>query len=323
MIIAKLYGDKRLFFYRPTQGWFGIFIKLLCDGGKGMYRDKYSITAEKGAYTSIIAYIFLASLKLSVGSIGHSQALWADGLNNSTDIIASLAVLIGLKISKRPPDNDHLYGHKRAETIASMVSAFIMVSVGIQVIFGAIESFRSGGNGTPTMLTAYSALFSAVFMYGIFRYNLNISEKINSASIHAVAQDNRSDALVSLGAFIGIIGTKFGLAWLDSVTAFIVGFIICKTAWDIFRSASHSLTDGFDEELLQEIEKTIHSTNGVRKMGKIKARMHGNVILLEATVYVAPQLSVVEGHDITEKIEENLENKHQITQAIIHIEPDN
>src|SRR5207249_2211679 len=104
----------------------------------------------------------------------------------------------------------------------------------------------------PSMLAAYTALFSAIFMYGIFRYNLNISKKINSASIYAVAQDNRSDALVSIGAFIGIIGTKLGITWLDSVTALIVGFIIIKTAWEIFRSATHALTDGFDENLLQE-----------------------------------------------------------------------
>lgn len=72
-----------------------------------MYQDKYSITADKGAYVSIAAYLFLSILKLSIGHFGHSQGLWADGLNNTTDILTSLAVLIGLKISKRPPDEDH------------------------------------------------------------------------------------------------------------------------------------------------------------------------------------------------------------------------
>lgn len=98
------------------------------------------------------------------------------------------------------------------------------------------------------MLTAYVAIFSAIFMYGIYRYNLALSKKINSASIYAVAQDNRSDALVSIGASIGILGTKIGIFWLDAIAALVVGIIICKTAWDIFRDASISLTDGFDEQ---------------------------------------------------------------------------
>jgi len=101
--------------------------------------DKHSISAEKGAYISIAAYIFLSALKLSFGYFGDSKGLWADGLNNTTDIIASIAVLIGLKISKRPPDDNHSYGHLRAETVASLVAAFIMITVGLQVVFSAMN----------------------------------------------------------------------------------------------------------------------------------------------------------------------------------------
>jgi cation diffusion facilitator family transporter len=95
---------------------------------------------ERGAIISIIAYICLSSLKLSVGFIANSEALKADGLNNFTDIIASIAVLIGLKLSQRPADDDHPYGHWKAETVASMVASFIMIAVGIQVTYEAISS---------------------------------------------------------------------------------------------------------------------------------------------------------------------------------------
>lgn len=158
-------------------------------------------------------------------------------------------------------------------------------------------------------------------MYGIYRYNLNISKKINSASINAVAQDNKSDALVSLGALVGILGTQIGINWLDSVAALLVGIIICKTAWSIFRDSSYSLTDGFDEQLLQTIGETISKTPGVKEMSEIKARMHGNQILVESTIHVDSTLSILEGHHITEKVEENLSKQHNIKQAIIHVEP--
>ncbi|WP_340372974.1 cation diffusion facilitator family transporter [Peribacillus sp. FSL E2-0218] len=284
--------------------------------------DKHSVSAEKGAYISIAAYIFLSALKLSFGHFGESKGLWADGLNNTTDIIASIAVLIGLKISKRPPDDNHSYGHLRAETIASLVAAFIMITVGLQVVYSAVESFFQPDSTTvPNMLTAYVALFSALFMYGIYRYNLVLSKKIKSSSIYAVAQDNRSDALVSVGAFIGILGSKLGIPWLDAIAAAVVGIIICKTAWGIFRDASISLTDGFDEQLLQKIGHTIILTEGVKGMSEIKARMHGSEILLETTVLVDPLLTVIQGHDITVNIEENLFKEFNIQHAIVHIEP--
>ena len=164
--------------------------------------------------------------------------------------------------------------------------------------------------------------FSAIFMYGVYRYNLSLSKKANSAAMNAVAQDNRSDALVSVGALIGIIGTKLGLDWLDGVAALGVGLIICKTAWDIFIDAAHSLTDGFDEQLLQEINKTISRTEGVKHLIETKARMHGNEILVEATISVNPLLTVIQSHEITVQVEKNLLKNHNVQHAIIHIEPE-
>ncbi|MFD2443032.1 cation diffusion facilitator family transporter [Bacillus sp. CGMCC 1.16607] len=276
---------------------------------------------EKGAWISIFAYIILATIKLTIGKIGHSEGLWADGLNNSTDIIASIAVLIGLKIARKPPDDNHLYGHYRAESIASLVAAFIMMSVGVNVIIGGVQSFFSQHSSHPDWITAWTALFSAMVMFGVYRYNLSLSRKIKSASIKAVAYDNRSDAFVSIGAFIGIVGTYIGIPLLDVVAAVIVGLIICRTAWHIFTEATHTLTDGFDQEQLLNIEKTIKETPGVLDVTDVKARTHGNYIFLETTIHVNPKLDVIESHRITEEIESLLKEKHEVENAFIHIEP--
>jgi cation diffusion facilitator family transporter len=137
-------------------------------------------------------------------------------------------------------------------------------------------------------IVAGSSLIIAV---SVFRFFINPS---------ATAQDNRSDALVSIGAFVGIIGTQFGWSWLDPIAAFIVGIIICKTAFQIFRDASHALTDGFDEKELKRFKKTIESTPGVNKLQDIKARIHGNNVLLDVTIQVNSSLSVVQSHDISD-----------------------
>src|SRR4051812_7227415 len=106
--------------------------------------------AERGAWLSIAAYIILSGVKISTSYIGDSEALRADGLNNLTDIIASVAVLIGLRISQKPPDENHRYGHSRAETIASLVAAFIMITVGVQVMIGSVQSVFSPGKTSPS-----------------------------------------------------------------------------------------------------------------------------------------------------------------------------
>ncbi|TCT23626.1 cation diffusion facilitator family transporter [Melghiribacillus thermohalophilus] len=276
---------------------------------------------EKGAYLSISAYLLLSLSKIIIAQIGNSEALKADGLNNITDVMASIAVLIGLKISRKPPDQDHHYGHSRAESIASLVAAFIMITVGLDVIWNTMTKLAQGESATPDMITAYTALISAAIMFGVYRYNIYLSRKIESSSLHAQAQDNLSDTLVSLGAFTGILGAQFGLKWLDPLAGVVVGVIICKTAIDVFRDAAHTLTDGFDEEELHEIKKSISRVPGVSSTNDIKARKHGNQILMEVTIEVNPNLNVEESHKITEKVEEHLERHYGVTHAHIHIEP--
>jgi cation diffusion facilitator family transporter len=276
---------------------------------------------ERGAIISIIAYLCLSSLKLVVGIWSNSEALKADGLNNATDIIASLAVLIGLKLSQRPADDDHPYGHWKAETIASMVASFIMMGVGIQVVFRAFSSVYSQIDHTPDLMAAWTGLFCALVMYFVYRYNNKLANEINSQSVMAAAKDNLSDAWVSVGTFIGIIGAQFGLPWLDPITAILVGLMICKTAWDIFRDASHYLTDGFDQTQLNSYKATITHCNGVKGVKDIKARNYGNNVVVDIVILVNPNLDVKGAHDIASRVENKLIKEHNVYDVVVHVEP--
>lgn len=278
-------------------------------------------SGERGAWISIFAYLFLSGTKLIIAYIGDSDALWADGLNNSTDVVASIAILIGLKISQKPPDKNHRYGHYRAETIASLLAAFIMVAVGLQVIFSTLVKMFDDHTIKPDMLTAWTAIGAAIVMFFVYRYNLSLSRKINSSALYAAAQDNRSDALVSIGAFIGIVGAQFGIFWLDPLAGLIVGIIICKTAWEIFKDSTLTLTDGFDDKRLKIIKDEISNFPEVLKVEDIKGRALGNQSVLDVTIKVDPNLTVSQSHDITVKIEEELEKNHGILYTHIHIEP--
>ncbi|WP_175990379.1 cation diffusion facilitator family transporter [Bacillus sp. Marseille-Q1617] len=277
---------------------------------------------ERGAIISIIAYILLSILKLVIGHVSGSEALRADGLNNTTDILASIAVLIGLRLSQKPADDDHLYGHWKSEMVASMVASFIMAVVGIEVLSGAVLSLFEGQSHPPEMIAAWTGIFSALVMYLVYRYNKKLAMKIKSHSVMAASKDNLSDSWVSIGTVVGVIGSQFNLPWLDPLTALIVGILICKTAWGIFREASHQLTDGFNQELIKEYIETIGMIPGVEGVKDIKARSYGNNIVVDVVITVDQGLNINEAHDISTKVEKRLEKEYEIYDVHVHVEPD-
>ncbi|MGX1830885.1 cation diffusion facilitator family transporter [Paenibacillus taichungensis] len=277
---------------------------------------------EKGAIISIIAYICLTAIKMIIGYMSNSEALKADGLNNATDIIASIAVLIGLRLAQRPADKDHTYGHWKAETVASLVASFIMMVVGLQVLYGAVTSVFQGKSESPDIIAAWTGILCAAVMYLVYRYNKRLAMKIKSQAVMAAAKDNISDAWVSIGTVIGIIGSQFGLPWLDPLTAVAVGFLICKTAWDIFREATHHLTDGFDEELIKEYRSTIANVDGVEAVKDLRARNYGNNAVVDVVILVRSDLDLQKAHDISTNVEDELLKEHEVYTVHVHVEPD-
>ncbi|WP_434749407.1 cation diffusion facilitator family transporter [Paenibacillus amylolyticus] len=276
---------------------------------------------ERGAWISIAAYLVLSAFKLLCGYLFASSALVADGINNATDIVASVAVLVGLRISQKPPDSDHAYGHFRAETIAALIASFIMAVVGLQVLVEAVRSWYAGDYGVPNLWAAGVAVICAVVMLGVYRYNSRLAKQINSQALLAAAKDNRSDAWVSIGAAIGIIGSQFGLPWLDKVAAILVGLLICKTAWEIFRDSTHLLTDGFDQKQLMDLRSAVARVPGVEMIKDVKARVHGSHVLVDVVIEVDGGLTLVQGHEICDQVEERLKRSHNIMHVHVHVEP--
>lgn len=277
--------------------------------------------AEKGARISIIAYLILSSFKLFIGYFYASSGLFADGINNATDVMASICVLIGLKISKKPADHDHLYGHFRAELISSLIAAFIMLYAGIQVVFYAIKKIIFYNVEQPSLLSAIVATISALCMYLVFLYNKRLAQKIGSPSLKAAAFDNLSDALVSLGTLLGIIFTWLGFSYADIITAIILGCIISYTAIKIFLEATHILTDGIDTATIDKVTYIVSSIDEVIDIKAIKGRTHGLMHFIDVTVTVNPYLNVIQSHDITVNIEQALQNEFQTIETLVHLEP--
>ncbi|MDT2598749.1 cation diffusion facilitator family transporter [Enterococcus hulanensis] len=277
--------------------------------------------AELGAVISIAAYILVSAMKLVVGNLANSEALRADGLNNFTDILASIAVLIGLRISQKPADAEHRYGHWKAENVASLVTSFIMLLVGMQVLYSSILSVVNKKTEAPDVIAAIVGIVSAVIMYGVYFFNKRLSEEVKSPGLLAAAKDNRSDAWTSIGTAIAVFAASFNLGWLDSTAAIVVALLILKTAVDIFKDSVFSLSDGFDQKQLDQYNEAINHIQQVQSVKSIKGRSYGANIYLDVTVTMKPDLTVKESHDIADQIEQLLQEEFQIFETDVHIEP--
>lgn len=278
-------------------------------------------SAEKGARVSIVVYILLAVLKLIIGYLFRSSSLSADGFNNFTDVISSVTVLIGLRAARKPADSNHPYGHWKAEPIASLITSFVMMFVGFQVLQSTATRLLSGEVVPPNPLAAIAALVGTVIMLGVYRYNLTLAKRVNSNGLKAVAKDNLADALTSFATGVAIFASSFGIGWIDGVMAIIVSLIILKTGLEVFRESTFSLSDGFHEQELAEYHAAIIQLPEVQEIASLKARMYGSNIYVDITVLVNAEMTVQEGHDITETIETVLYEQYDVMHTDVHVEP--
>lgn len=277
--------------------------------------------AERGAIISILAYLLLSTAKLATGHILNSSSLVADGFNNLSDIISNVALLIGIRLARQPADRDHKFGHWKIEDLASLVTSIIMFYVGFDVLRDTVQKILSNEEVQIDPLGAGVGLLSALVMFGVYLYNLNLSKRANSKALKAAAKDNISDAVTSLGTSIAIIASALNYPIIDKLVAIVITFFILKTAYDIFTESSFSLSDGFDDSLLADYEKAILEIPKVARVKSQRGRTYGSNIYLDVVLEMNPDLSVYESHAITEEVEQLLKDKFDVFDTDVHVEP--
>jgi cation diffusion facilitator family transporter len=276
--------------------------------------------AQNGAYLSIGVYIILALVKFYFGTIYDSAAVRADGLNNLTDILASIAVLVGLKVSIKPPDDNHPYGHLKSENIAALVVSFIIMFVGLQVLIENIPAIFQPASEPPHPVVIIVSIISGLIMMVVFFINNRLAKKAKSVSLRSAAMDNLSDGMISIGTAIGLVLTQVGLPIADVIIASILGLMIMYTGYTIFRDSIFALSDGYKETDLMEHKEDILEVTGVREVKSIKGRYHGSSIFLDVTIIVDPDITVTEAHHICDKVENHMHAKG-IMSLYVHPEP--
>ncbi|PTJ05217.1 transporter [Staphylococcus simulans] len=276
--------------------------------------------AQKGAYLSLVTYIVLSIVKYVVGTLYHSAAVRADALNNMTDILVSIAVIVGLKISIKPADRNHPYGHLKSENIASLLVSFIIMFVGVQVMMQNFPRLFLNDYHTPTPITIIVSIVSGFVMLGVSYYNFRLAKQTKSRSLQSSAVDNMSDSIVSLGTGIGLIFTQFGLPIVDIILATILGALIVYTGFSIFREAIFTLSDGFNERDLENYRQDVLEVSDVIAVNSIKGRYHGSSVFVDVTIAVEPDLTLQEAHAICDRVETHMHSKG-VSSVYVHPEP--
>lgn len=278
---------------------------------------------------SLLINIFLTIGKIVIGIFFNSQVLIADGIHNAGDVVAVIAALTSTKIARLPADDDHPYGHGKAEVIASGMVGVILAFSALLMAYKSIESLFKPATEAH-MIAFLAAILSVILKQFLYAYCLRVGKQVNSKSLMATAYDHLADVYASGAAVIGIglgmIGDKFNLDFLmygDPISGIIVSMLVMKLAIHIGKESTNALMEkNLDADKIGLYTLAITTVPQVRRIDRIRAREHGHYIIMDVRVSVPAELSIQEGHDISRQIKEAiLDSDQNVQEVLIHLNP--
>ena len=289
-------------------------------------RDENMTTGTRAIVVGMIANVLLSFFKFVGGILGNSVALVADAIHSLSDLVTDLIVLFTHRIGKMPQDEDHPYGHGRAETIGATVIGLLIIVTGIGVTYETWDAIDEVSEQVPGLLAASAALLSILINEGLFHYTRRVGEATKSPSLIANAWHHRSDAFSSIAALIGIIGAGQGFAFMDPLAGAVVGCMIVKVGIDITRQGIRDLMDtALSDEHTEKIHSILRGIPEVLHFHELRTRVIGGEFLIDVHILVDPEMTVTEGHRVAEIARRNLIKAiPNIQDVLIHVdgEPD-
>ena len=266
--------------------------------------------------------LLLSIIKLIGGIIGNSAALVADAVHSISDLLTDVIVLITLKIGQKPKDDNHTYGHGKVESLGTTAIGFFVISAGLGLAYEAWDIIQSGASRSPELLAAGIALISIFIKEWLFRYTRSVGKKSSSSILLANAWHHRSDAISSIAALIGIIGSMAGFPVLDPIAAAMVSFMIIKVGYELTLGGFRDLMDtALNEKDTQKLQTTIDDISGVIKSHDLRTRKIGEGILMDVHIQVDSDLTVTEGHEVGERVRRQLIKNYPNTQdVLVHVD---
>ena len=282
---------------------------------------------KKVTVVGIIVNIFLSISKLIIGYLGNSQALIADGVHSFSDLATDLSIIFGVKYWLAPADKEHQYGHRKIELLVTIFIAIMLACVGISIFTEAVLALKNNSMKIPRLIAFICAVLSMISKEWLYRYTVKRANILKSPAVKANAWHHRSDAISSLPvAIVIIIASVFPkLIWLDAIGAIVVSVFIIYPSYKIFKKTILNILDeSVDSETLSKIEQIALQTKDVKEVHDIRTRKTGETFFVDMHILVDGNISVQEGHDISEEVKTNLmKSNEDILDVLVHLEPFN
>lgn len=278
---------------------------------------------KRASVSGIITNVVLSLIKLIFGVLGKSNSMIADGVNSSLDIINSIFVYIGLKISSMPPDKNHPYGHYKAEILSTLLIAVMVSTGGIKIVWTNLENLFYGNYEKVEIGVLYAAAISILLKIGIYLYTNHVANEEDSISLRANAIDYKSDILLSIGVFVGVIASVYGYEQVDCFIAIAVGLFMLRVSYNLILETSAQIMDErVDAQKIDEIKRIASGVQGVLNVHFVRVRKGGALYFVDMDIVVNSELSLKEAHvichDVLNAVRNNVE---RIAEVRIHLDP--
>ena len=276
----------------------------------------------------LAANILLALLKCTVGILGASPALLADGINSTSDVAYGVVVSIFVRLSAKPADHEHPYGHDQLESVAAVVVGAFVITTAIAIFWHTVATVHElltapPDNGGASVIALWVALSVVLVKFGLTVWTYGISRRVKNSAVLALAQDHRNDIFASSAAAVGILFARLGHPWVDPLAGAVVSLIILHTGVEILRSATADLMDTVPgRELEREIRASLEDVVGLLAIEEVHAHRFGPWLVANLTIGVDGGISVRDGHRIATEVEQRLLSQVEFMRRVyVHYHP--
>ena len=282
--------------------------------------------ANRVSFVSIIQNVLLSLFKLFAGIFANSNAMISDAIHSASDVFSTIVVIIGVRLSSRDSDREHPYGHERMECVAAIILSIVLFITGLGIGIQALQDILNGNYETlqmPGILALIAAIVSIIAKEAMYCYTRHYAKQIDSAALMADAWHHRSDAFSSIGALIGIAGSRMGFPIMDSIASLVIFVFIAKAAFDIFKDAMDKMVDhSCDENTEKAIYDCVISHEDVLGIDLLQSRIFGNKIYVDLEIELDASYTLEKAHRIAEDIHEDIEkNFPKVKHVMIHVNP--
>ena len=265
----------------------------------------------------------LMVLKLAAGHYGHSEAVFADGVESACDFIGIALTIIALKMGRKPFDEDHPYGHGKVESLSAVFVSVIIVVTGLWILYESVSTVAAGVYEAPKLMAVLAAGATILIKETLYRYSVRVGGALGSPALLAIAKDHRKDAVTSIATLVGVGCAYLGVRVMDPIAAGLTSFFIFHIGYQTFKVSAHELMDGQPETgQVADIAALAAGVAGVDRVHEIRARRSGQFLIVDLKLDMDPEMTVKHSHEIATQVKERIfEHFSNVGDVMIHINP--